>query len=305
MFVIDAHNDTPYRMYFEDGTLYQNNFQNSIQKQKSFRTLLFYAIFMDPEKLAEFSSPLSYFDALYDNFSKEVRANKEHIEWVTDAGTFTQSEKQQAILTVEGGNLIESVETLDYLHTKKIKILTLTWNDSNLLGTSAMSGDNGGLTPFGKQVIQKMNSLEMIADLSHASDNTFWDVMKATQKPVLVSHSNARSLCNHPRNITDEMFLALCQNNGVLGINFYPPFLENDPKQANLESIFKHMEHFLELGGENHIGFGSDFDGVDSLPKEITDFSSFSLILEEMKRRNYPKDLIEKLCYKNMMRILL
>ena len=144
----------------------------------------------------------------------------------------------------------------------------------------------------------------MIADLSHASDETFWDVLKVSQKPVLVSHSNARSLCNHPRNITDEMFLALCENHGVLGINFYPPFLENQPQKADLESIFHHIEHFLELGGENHIGFGSDFDGVDSLPKGITDFSSFGNIINEMEKRNYPKELIEKICYKNMMRIL-
>ena len=304
MFLIDAHNDTPYRMYFEQGSLYDNHLQNSIKKQKGFRTLLFYAIFMDPEKLKDFSSPRSYFDALYDYFVKELSQNKESVEWVTDASAFTKSQKQQAILTVEGGSLIESVDTVDYLWSKKIKILTLTWNDSNLLGSSAMSGNAGGLTLLGRQVVQKMNSLGMIADLSHASDETFWDVMKVTQKPVLVSHSNARSLCNHPRNITDEMFLALCENHGVLGINFYPPFLENQPRKANLESIFHHMEHFLELGGENHIGFGSDFDGVDSLPKGITDFSSYSKIISEMERRNYSKELIEKICYKNMMRIL-
>ena len=149
-----------------------------------------------------------------------------------------------------------------------------------------------------------MNSLGMIADLSHSSDSTFWDVIKITEKPLLVSHSNSRVLCNHPRNITDEMFFALMENGGVLGINFYPTFLENEPKKASLKSIFKHIEHFLELGGENHIGFGSDFDGVDALPQEIRDISSFSVILEEMERRNYPKELIEKLFYQNMMGML-
>ncbi len=304
MFLMDAHNDTPYRMYFEHGALYENEFHNSIKKQKGFRTLLFYAIFMDPEKLKKFPSPRAYFDTLYDYFVKELSQNKESVEWVTDASTFTKSQKQQAILTVEGGGLIESVETVDYLWSKKIKILTLTWNDSNPLGSSAMSGDSGGLSALGKEVIKKMNSLGMVADLSHASDSTFWDVMKVTQKPVLVSHSNARSLCNHPRNITDEMFLALCENGGVLGINFYPTFLEQESEKANLESIFNHIEHFLELGGEDHIGFGSDFDGVDALPKGITDFSSFSDILSEMEKRNYPKTLIDKLFYQNMMRIL-
>ena len=304
MFLIDAHNDTPYRMYFENGNLYQNNFQNSIQKQKGFRTLLLYAIFMDPEKAAEFDTKQDYFDKLYDNFVKELKKNQKDVEWVQDAASFTKSQKQQAILTVEGGSLIDSPELIDHLWQKKIKVLTLTWNDSNLLGTSAMSGDMGGLTPLGKAVLKRMNQIGMIADLSHASDETFWDVMKLTEKPVLVSHSNARALCNHPRNITDEMFRELMQNNGVLGINFYPPFLDASPENASLETIFHHMEHFLELGGENHIGFGSDFDGVDFLPKGITDFSSFSQIISEMEKRNYKKEIIEKLCYKNMMRIL-
>ena len=304
MFLIDAHNDTPYRMYFEGGNLCQNNFQNSIQKQKGFRTLLLYAIFMDPEKAAEFDTKQDYFDKLYDNFVKELKKNQKDVAWVQDAASFTKSQKQQAILTVEGGSLIDSPELIDHLWQKKIKVLTLTWNDSNLLGTSAMSGDVGGLTPLGKAVLKRMNQIGMIADLSHTSDETFWDVMKTTEKPVLVSHSNARTLCNHPRNITDEMFRELIQNNGVLGINFYPPFLDASPENASLETIFYHMEHFLELGGENHIGFGSDFDGVDFLPKGITDFSSFSQIISEMEKRSYQKEIIEKLCYKNMMRIL-
>lgn len=304
MFLIDAHNDTPYRMYFEHGALYENEFHNSIKKQKGFRTLLLFAVFMDPALLKKFDTPLTYFESLYRNFTEELEKNREHIEWVTDATSLTKAKKQQAILTVEGGSLINSLETVDYLWSKKIKVLTLTWNDSNLIGSSAMSGEEGGLTPFGKQVLKKMNSLGMIADLSHASDQTFWDVLSATEKPVLVSHSNSRALCNHPRNITDEMFLALCENNGVLGINFYPTFLEQESQKANLKSIFNHIEHFLELGGENHIGFGSDFDGVDSLPKGITDFSSFGNILLEMEQRNYPKTLINKLFYQNMMRIL-
>ncbi len=304
MFLIDAHNDTPYRMYFEHGALYENEFHNSIKKQKGFRTLLLYAVFMDPEKVNFFNSPLAYFDALYNNFTKELNENREYIQWVRDVSSFPHSDKQQAILTVEGGSLIDSLETLDSLWNKKIKVLTLTWNDSNLLATSAMSGEDGGLTPFGKKVIKKMNALGMIADLSHASDQTFWDVLSVTEKPVLVSHSNARALCNHPRNITDDMFLALCENNGVLGINFYPVFLEDESGKANLESILNHIEHFLELGGENHIGFGSDFDGVDSLPKGITDVASFEAIRNEMEQRNYSKELIDKLFYKNMMRIL-
>lgn len=301
MFLIDAHNDTPYRMYWENGALYENNFHNSIKKQKGFRTLLLYAIFMDPEKLSEFSTPMAYFEALYENFRQELAKHTDQVELVTSAKALPHAKKQQAMLAVEGGNLIDSVDDVDYLWKKGIKILTLTWNNSNKLAKSQMSKESGGLSPFGQKVIKKMNRLGMIADLSHASDETFWDVLSVSEKPVLVSHSNSRVLCNHPRNVTDEMFRALMENGGVLGINFYPPFLGEN---ADISLIFSHIEHFLDLGGENHIGFGSDFDGIDQLPKGIEDISSFTAIHNEMEKRNYPKALIEKIFYKNMERTL-
>ncbi|MBO5408494.1 MAG: dipeptidase [Clostridia bacterium] len=301
MFLIDAHNDTAYRMYFEKQPLDTNNLQIDLQKQKSFRTLLLFAIFMDPEKLQEFSTPLDYFSAIYENFSKELRKNSQILQFTRSSKDFLLSNTNQAMLTLEGGSLIDSLELVDYLLEKQFKVITLTWNDSNRLATSAASGDSGGLSSFGCEVLRKMNDSKMVADLSHASDKTFWDVLQKTTRPVLVSHSNSRALCNHPRNITDDMFRALMENKGVLGINFYPPFLG---EEASLETIFSHMEHFLMLGGENHVGFGSDFDGVDCLPYGITDFSSYEAILSEMKRRGYSQSLMEKIFYKNMMRVL-
>lgn len=301
MILLDAHNDTAYRMYFEKEGLKTNSFHVNLKRQEAFHTLLVYAIFMDPDKMGEFDSSLAYFEALYDNFMKELDKNSETVMLTRHAGTLVTSKKQQAMLSVEGGSLIESVETVDYLIEKGVRMLTLTWNDSNRIAKSAMSGEKGGLSSFGYEIVDKMNRLGMVADLSHASDETFWDVISYTDKPILVSHSNSRSVCNHPRNITDEMFGALIQNGGVLGINFYPPFL-GEP--ADINAIFSHLEHFLSLGGENHIGFGSDFDGVDTLPQGIRDISSFQKMVSEMERRNWTQELIEKICYKNMMRIL-
>lgn len=301
MFLLDAHNDTAYRMYFEKEGLAENSFQVDLKKLSGLQTLLVYAIFMDPEKMRAFSSPIAYFDALYENFLKEIGTNHEAIELTRHAGTLTTAKKQQAILSVEGGSLIDSVDTVDYLFQKGIRVLTLTWNDSNRLAKSQISKEKGGLSPFGREVVTKMNRLGMLVDLSHASDETFWDVLSVTEKPVLVSHSNSRYLCNHPRNITDEMFGALVKNGGVLGINFYPPFLG---EKATISTIFSHIEHFLDLGGENHIGFGGDFDGVDELPEGIRDISSVSTLVNEMEKRNWNRELIEKICYQNMMRIL-
>ncbi len=301
MILLDAHNDTPYRMYFEKEELKQNSFHVDLARQTAFHTLLVYAIFMDPDKMGAFDSPLEYFEALYENFRNELDKNRETIELTRHAGTLVTAKKQQAMLSVEGGSLIESVETVDYLIEKGVRILTLTWNDSNKIAKSQMSKEAGGLSKFGYRVLERMNQLGMIADLSHASDETFWDVISYTDKPILVSHSNSRALCNHPRNITDEMFEALIENGGVLGINFYPPFLGDD---ADVSTVISHMERFLMLGGENHLGLGSDFDGVEALPKGICDITSFQMVINEMEKRNWKKELIEKICYKNMMRIL-
>lgn len=301
MFLIDAHNDTAYRMWLEKEHLFENHLHIDIKKQKGSTALLLFAIFMDPVKMKEFSTPFAYFEEIYQNFMVELSKNKDTVELVTSSRSFPHAKKHLAMLGVEGGSLIDSLEDVELLFQKKIKVLTLTWNDSNKLAKSAVSGERGGLSPFGKQVIFKMNTLGMVADLSHASDETFFDVLNHTKKPILVSHSNARALCPHPRNITDEMFRALMENGGVLGINFYPPFLGEG---ADISTIFSHIEHFLQLGGENHLGFGSDFDGVDCLPCGFSDITAFSAIQNEMIRRNYPSHLIEKIFSENMKRVL-
>ena len=133
-------------------------------------------------------------------------------------------------------------------------------------------------------------------DLSHASDKTFYDVIKISQKPVLVSHSNSRELCSNKRNITDDMFLALKEKGGVAGINFYSEFLGD-------KTVFSHIEHFLKLGGEDNIAFGSDFDGMDNMPKGIYDFSSYMPLCEFLKKE-FSKEIAEKIMYKNVIRIL-
>ncbi len=301
MYLIDAHNDTAYRMFFEQKGLTKNDFHLDFQNKPEIGLLFLFAIFLDPKKLDGFESHFAYFQALYHHFMKHLQQADAPLMLANGAKDLLTAEKPLAMITVEGGSLIDSTERVDVLGDMNIRAITLTWNNSNQLATSQMSGDAGGLTSFGKTVIEKMNRSGILVDLSHASDRTFWDVLELTNRPVLVSHSNSRALWNHPRNITDDMFLALIENGGVLGINFYPPFLG---ETADISTIFSHIEHFLDLGGEHHIAFGSDFDGMGVLPKGISGISSFTEIINEMERRNYPRKLTEKICYQNMMRIL-
>ena len=279
--IIDMHNDTAYRMYFEKEPLSENNFHIDLKKQNNLDFLLFYSIFIDPEKTN--GDIDGYFYGIYDNFIKQA--------------------PEKYILTLEGGGFIDKIEKVDILKELGIKSVTLTWNDSNKIASSQMSGDIGGVTEFGYRVIDRMLENGIIPDLSHISDRSFYDVMNYIKKPVLVSHSNSRSLCSFPRNITDDMFLRVIENGGVTGINFCCDFL-SDNNDASISSIVNHIEHFLSLGGEDNIGFGSDFDGIPSLPEGINDISSFPKITEEMQKRKISEAIIEKICCKNVMRIM-
>jgi len=280
--IIDLHNDTAYRIYFEGQPLCKNSFHIDLEKQKNLNLLLFYAIFIDPEKTN--GDIDSYFYKLYDNFMKQA--------------------PEKYILTLEGGGFIDELEKVDVLKKLGIKAVTLTWNDSNKIASSQMSGDIGGVTEFGYLVIDRMLENDIIPDLSHISDRSFYDVMDYVKKPVLVSHSNSRELCDFPRNITDDMFLRVVKNGGIAGINFCCDFL--DKNKPDISAIVNHIEHFLALDSdaENHIGFGSDFDGIPCLPDGISDISSFPKIIDEMRRRNIPEEIIDKICSKNVLRLL-
>ena len=297
--LVDCHNDTAYRMYFEKQSLFSNNLHIDLQKQQKFKTLLFYAIFLDPDYIN--GDVDAYFYNLYHNFISELTANSQYIALVDDIDDFLQNSLQGAILTLEGGEFIDSLEKVEVLKKLKIKAVNLTWNNSNQIATAQMSGDKGGLTKFGYRVVDQLLENGILPDLSHISDQAFYDVLDYVNKPVLVSHSNARAVCGFPRNVTDDMFLRIIKNGGVAGINFCCDFLGEKP---DIDTIVDHIEHFLELGGENNLAFGSDFDGIPSLPKGIRDFSSYDKIIEKMQLRNINSEAIEKIMSKNIIRLL-
>jgi membrane dipeptidase len=298
--LVDCHNDTAYRMYFEKENLFSNNLHIDIKKQQGFKTLLFYAIFMDPDYTSKMGVD-TYFYSLYNNFINELNINKDYLSIVNDIDTFLNNDKQGAILALEGGCFIDSLEKVDVLKELNIKAVTLTWNDTNKIATSQMSGDKGGLSQFGYSVVDRLTQKGILVDLSHISDEAFYDVVDYLKTPVLVSHSNAISLCDFPRNITDDMFLRVVKNGGVVGINFCCDFLGKNP---NIGTIVNHIEHFLGMGGESNIAFGSDFDGIPTLPKGIRDFSSYEKIIDEMLKRNINFEIIEKITSGNMINLL-
>lgn len=205
---------------------------------------------------------------------------------------------RSVILTVEGGAALGGkLENVERLAGLGVKMMTLTWNGRNELGGGALVKENAGITPFGKTVISEDERCGIINDVSHASDALFYDVVQHAKKPIVASHSNARAVCGHPRNLTDEQFLMIKNCGGIVGLNFSRGFLREDEK-ANTEDILRHAEHFLSLGGEDTVCIGSDFDGTD-MPDGLDDISGIERLYESFLRRNYKEKLLQKIFFDN------
>ena len=187
----------------------------------------------------------------------------EQIHTAADIDRITAEGKTGAVLTVEGGAVLNGkTENLRVLKNDGVKMITLTWNGENELGCGS-SNQTKGLSPFGFDAVKEMERLGMIIDVSHLSDAGLDDVLKTVSGPVAASHSNLRSVCGYRRNLTDEQFCEIARRGGIVGVNFYRYFLNNDGEHATVHDIARHIEHMLELGGENAVAMGSDFDGCD------------------------------------------
>lgn len=204
------------------------------------------------------------------------------------------------ILTIEGGAAFGG--KLDAIRTAAslgVKMVTLTWNGSNELGTGIGCDDKSiGLTDFGKKAVCVMEQVGIIPDVSHSSKHLFDDLCCCMEGPFVASHSNSQKLCGHRRNLSDEQFLEICRRKGLVGINFFRDFLNDDADNASMEDIFEHADYFLSLGGQDCVAMGSDFDGSD-MPKDMTGIESIEKLVEIFLRHNYSEGLVDKLFYKN------
>lgn len=248
---------------------------------------------------------LARFIDLYNLFMKEVALHSDSISFcrtgreIRSAG---KAGKVAGILSVEGGAVIcGSLEILNDLYKMGVRIFSLTWNDRNSLADGVKVAGASGLTPLGKQVVQEMNRLGMILDVSHLADPGFWDVCGISDRPFMATHSNSRTVCSHERNLTNDQFKEIARRGGVVGINFGRAFLSNDPKQANADSLMRHVETFLSLGGEHAVAMGSDFDGTE-IHKELDSIAKVGSIAEAMLRRNYSESLVDDILYGNALR---
>lgn len=303
MTFFDAHCDTMSRILDKDSRLLSNDLEIDLQRMPE-KYIQVFAAFVDKEHCG--CSPLNRCLRIIERYHSEIEKNSSSIRHCVTYDEIIQAlsdGKRAAVLSVEGGEALDgNLSALWALYRLGVRLITLTWNYPNEIADGALTESKGGLTAFGKNVVREMNRLGMVIDVSHLSERGFWDVIEITSSPVVASHSNAQALCGHLRNLTDEQICAVIQNRGVIGLNFYPEFL-NDSGRADIEDILRHLEHMLELGGEDCVGFGSDFDGVERLPDGITGIQDMHCLTERMLQRGYSDDLVKKIAAENFLRV--
>ena len=204
------------------------------------------------------------------------------------------------IYSIEGCDLLENgLEQLEAWRKKGVRMAALTWNYENCVGTPAKKDSSSPLKPFGREAVKEMARLGIAPDTSHLNERGFYDLLEMGIVP-LASHSCCRALCGHSRNLTDDQLKALFQAGGYVGINFYPSFLSENGK-ADLDTVCDHALHMMALGGENHIGFGSDFDGIERKPEGLSGPQDFPALLNALRRRGVTESQIEAMAGKNLM----
>ncbi len=268
----------------------------------------FFAVFMSPREQKYmtawelFGKVHSYYEEQLKNFGDIIAPvlYREDIEQNSKAG------KVSSLLTIEDGVLLEGeIERLHKVFDMGVRLITLTWNFENSIGYPCNDDPKKnamGLKDFGIDVVREMNNLGMLVDVSHGSEQLFFDVCKYSDKPFVASHSCAKSLCNHRRNLTDQQLKELGNRGGVVGVNFEKSFLRDDGEPATFDVIIKHLLYMKSKAGIDTLGFGSDFDGIED-NGELKNYSGFKVLLDRMQD-HFTDDEIDKISHENALRVI-
>ena len=354
--LVDTHNDFPSASIEKkvsfDSDLLGVTHSDLERMRKGGVDVQVFSIFCGPEQRQPYAFANREIDSVYEWVRREP--NKMVLVKTPDElKAAIKAKKLAAMIGVEGGHMIEDkIENLDQLYVRGARYLTLTWNNSTSWATSALDettkGDSlrhKGLTDLGKKIVERMNELGMLIDVSHNGEQTFWDAINLTKKPVIASHSSVWAFCHHRRNLKDDQIKAIAKNGGVIHLNFYAGFLDStyekkalafqarhkkeidslitagtQPNYARIITMEKykgevesmrpplsllldHLDYIVKLVGVDHVGLGSDFDGIEAGPKELNGVQDFPLITKGLRERGYGKKEIRKILGENFLRV--
>lgn len=296
----DLHCDTMTECCLQTQGLYRNCLHVDLLRSEKFpHYFQCFAAWIPDDLRGE--QALARFQQIAGRLREEQERNKALLSLCEKPGSIRTIEANGtvgAILTVENGSALGGrLESIEALQKENVKMITLTWNGENELGRGVKAPGCHGLTAFGKRAVKALEQAGIVVDVSHASEQLFEDVMRIASKPVVASHSNAKAVCDHPRNLEDRQFLQIKASGGLVGLNFFQDFLREDGRASGMEDVLRHADHFLHLGGEDVLSIGADWDGA-TLPKDMDGLASIpslqALFLEE-----YGETLTEKIFYGN------
>ena len=302
--LIDLHCDTLDRCTHEGLTLNSPMLDFSLAKRpEHLRVCQAAAIFIDSKYTGK-EAQVRFMMAC-DVLKREEKKHAEKLTLLRDLNDISARLDENPValfLAVEGGSVLGGeIEWVDKLHQMGVKMLTLTWNGENEICGGV--GSDKGFTAFGRRVVARMEELGMIIDASHLNDRSFWQLCELAQKPFCASHSNSRAVCGHPRNLTDNQFREIKRRGGVVGLNYYRNFITEGGQTNTIDDLLRHLHHFLELGGEDTVALGSDFDGAD-LPGYLDGVGKLPGLIDAAQRSGIGSETVHKLIFGNAARFL-
>ena len=306
--VFDAHCDTISRCWRDYEGLDRNTGMISLERTASFaRYCQFFALWTADGYTgypAGGDSVERAYHALLRCFQDQMARNQDKIVQCRTAGEAERANQQgkaAAFLSVEGAELLGcDPDRLDQAAEDGVAAINLTWNHANTLSGSNCDEPERGLSPVGREFVAKMEDLHILVDVSHLSEAGFWDVAEMARRPFIASHSNAKSVWDHTRNLTDGQINAIIKNRGVIGLNFYTEFVGGG---RDLDAVRAHLDHILELGGASNVVLGGDWDGCDTIA-DLPAIDSLPRLYEHLLRHGYRETVVQDLFYNNLMRVV-
>ena len=353
-FVFDGHNDLPWEMRIKADSSFDK--RDIAKNQPAMHTDIprlktggvgaqFWSVYV-PSETAKAGTALQQTleqIELVQTMLKRYPETFEQARTVADIERIRKEGKIASLIGIEGGHSIEnSIENLRRLHKLGAGYMTLTHSDTLSWADSATdSGKSQGLSPLGEEIVREMNKLGMLVDLSHVSDETMKDALRISKAPIIYSHSSARAIARHPRNVPDDILKLVEENGGVVMVNFFPGFIVPesaermlrmfdvarelrkkfpDPKDfdrerskyelahpypaGDIHDVVDHIDHIAKIAGIDHVGIGSDYDGITKVPAQLEDVSTYPLITQELLNRGYKPADIHKIMSGNILRVM-
>ncbi|NLK63879.1 MAG: membrane dipeptidase [Tissierellia bacterium] len=320
MNIFDGHSDI-----WTDVTIKNLNGENDILRKYHLNKLKeghitggIFVIWIDPPNTDD---PYKRTIQIFNSIRNEIEYCKDSVllaKSYSDIEKALNENKFYIFIGLEGLSSIgENLEIIDYYYDFGARHASLTWNEENALATGVKGNPHRGLSELGKRAVKKINDKNMLLDVSHLNDKSFWDVIEATDKPVIASHSNSRELCDNPRNLTDRQLKAIAMTNGLVGLNSFNEFVHKDIDKQNVKMLAKHAVHMADLVGVDHIGLGMDYlefldnSSTNSFSSQETsytigleDASKTCNLIRELENEGFSNNEIEKIGHGNFYRVI-